>query len=336
MWNACESRLRQDPIAPAQPFPIKRSLLALHGQIGLTMKFDLSRIRMSLLIALGLCVVLGVVFAVVDAARSAVLLLVVGVYLSIAVSMLWHLIERCHFTEHGQDLVAQVSTDRESLDFVRSSISSYMDSRKRKDPLYQEMFRKKVRELLRQLADASRGCIEYAGGETWRKEWQLLLGHKRGTKYLSVAWVKSPEYWSDPAGQESFAFCRTASLDTTRIYVLRDPCHDDPEVCRMVLDDYGSKVKVFVVLEDVVKASDEQLLADFGVYGTRAVGYQDLDDRCRTRTFKFYFDEEQCEAARERFNGLKLYATEGTTADYVALARKVLAEEASKTNPADG
>jgi hypothetical protein len=51
------------------------------------------------------------------------------------------------------------------------------------------------------------------------------------------------------------------------------------------------------------------LLADVGIYGTRALGIQELDERSRTVRFVLQFASEQIRLARERWQRLQLFAT---------------------------
>ena len=56
-------------------------------------------------------------------------------------------------------------------------------------------------------------------------------------------------------------------------------------------------------------ASEPGTLADFGLFGDRAVGFQDLDERARTILFTLSFDRQTVRLARDRWDRLYLFAT---------------------------
>ena len=70
--------------------------------------------------------------------------------------------------------------------------------------------------------------------------------------------------------------------------------------------DHG--IWVLLVRESDI-ASEPDLLADFGIYGERATGVQELDDQSRTLRFILYFGPQNVRLARDRWTRLLLYAT---------------------------
>ena len=56
-------------------------------------------------------------------------------------------------------------------------------------------------------------------------------------------------------------------------------------------------------------AGEPDLLADFGLYGDRATGIQELDEQSRTQRFVLRFDPRDLKLARDRWERLSLYAT---------------------------
>ena len=50
------------------------------------------------------------------------------------------------------------------------------------------------------------------------------------------------------------------------------------------------------------------LMADIGIYGSRALGTQELDDQCRTFRFVLTFDYAKVVEAEDRWNRLSVYA----------------------------
>ena len=68
------------------------------------------------------------------------------------------------------------------------------------------------------------------------------------------------------------------------------------------------------VRESALK-NERDLVADIGIYGSRAVGVQELDAECRTVRFTLSFDFDEVSAAEERWNRLAVYAA--SFADYL-------------------
>lgn len=56
-------------------------------------------------------------------------------------------------------------------------------------------------------------------------------------------------------------------------------------------------------------AAEPDLLADFGIYGTRATGVHELDEQGRTLRFVLQFDLESLKLAADRWSRLALYAS---------------------------
>ena len=56
-------------------------------------------------------------------------------------------------------------------------------------------------------------------------------------------------------------------------------------------------------------ACEWELLADFGIYGDRAVGVQELDEQARTIRFILDFSPQSIRLARDRWEKVALYTT---------------------------
>lgn len=55
-------------------------------------------------------------------------------------------------------------------------------------------------------------------------------------------------------------------------------------------------------------AGEPDLLCDFGIYGQRAVGRQELDERAQTLQFVLHFDPQSRREAHQHWERLQLYA----------------------------
>ena len=63
-----------------------------------------------------------------------------------------------------------------------------------------------------------------------------------------------------------------------------------------------------VVRESAVHGEPD-LLCDFGIYGDRAVGMQELDERSRTARFTLSFDRQAVLLAEDRWRRLSVFGT---------------------------
>jgi hypothetical protein len=62
-----------------------------------------------------------------------------------------------------------------------------------------------------------------------------------------------------------------------------------------------------VLVRESTVDGEPDLLADFGIYGDRAVGTQELDERSRTFRFTLSFDPQAIRLAEDRFRRLSVF-----------------------------
>jgi hypothetical protein len=77
---------------------------------------------------------------------------------------------------------------------------------------------------------------------------------------------------------------------------------------RWIEEQHNHGFWILLVRESAV-AAELELLADIGIYGMRAVGVHDLDERSRTVRFILMFDPEAIRLAHERWERLELFTT---------------------------
>ena len=103
-------------------------------------------------------------------------------------------------------------------------------------------------------------------------------------------------------------------LNIERIAILADEVWPEDEplpkspISEWIHEQHSHGIWTKLVRESALK-SEPDLLVDMGIYGSRAVGTQELDDRCRTVRFTLTFDFEAVAAAEERWRRLSVYAT---------------------------
>ena len=185
------------------------------------------------------------------------------------------------------------------------------------DPLLREIAALKLVSVNNQIESLANGTVVFAGTETWRAVYEVLLAGSDLREYQSAAWVRSLDYWQDPPGRQSMkANFEAAHLGVLveRIVILRDDLWPrgeflpTKEILPWLEEQNNHGLRVTLVRESDL-ASEPDLLADIGVYGDRACGTQELDERSRTVRFILYFDSQAVRLAKDRWRRLAIYST---------------------------
>lgn len=184
------------------------------------------------------------------------------------------------------------------------------------DPLLRDAALEKFVSVTDQIGGLAQGKVTFALTEGWRTLYERLLKTSGLREYRSVAWVRSADYWQDAPGRQSMRVNFEAAEDgllIERIVILRDDLWPAgellplPAIFPWVKEQHNHGLRVLVVRESEV-AREPDLLADVGIYGTRAVGTQELDERSRTLRFTLDLDPQAVSAAEERWRRILLYA----------------------------
>lgn len=185
------------------------------------------------------------------------------------------------------------------------------------DPILKEFAGLKLASLAEQVRGLAGGVIEFTGTETWRTVYDKLLKSADLREYRSVAWVRAKGYWQDQPGRQSMAANFEAAhrgVLIERVVILRDdlwPKSDllpTDDIRPWIEEQHNNGLWVALVRESDLE-SEPGVLADVGLYGNRAVGIQDLDERARTVRFTLSFDRQTVRLARDRWDRLYLFAT---------------------------
>lgn len=187
----------------------------------------------------------------------------------------------------------------------------------RMDPILREIAVLKLASVGKEITAMADGTVIFSGTEAWRTVYEKLLKSPDITEYLSVAWVRSPEYWQDSPGRQSLQANFEAMrrrLHIERIVILRDGLWPSGQILpsdaiRPWIEDQHNHGLWVTLVRQSQLASEPDLLADIGIYGDRAIGTQELDERCRTQRFVLQFDPHAIRMARERWKRLELFAT---------------------------
>jgi hypothetical protein len=183
------------------------------------------------------------------------------------------------------------------------------------DPLLREIAALKLASVNAQINSVASGTVVFAGTETWRAVYEQLLAGGSVRQYRSVAWVRSANYWQDPPGRQSmranFAAVHNRVL-IERVVILPDALWPNERelpsgAIRPWLDEQHDHGLHLLLVRAFLLHTEPDLLADFGVYGDRAVGTQELDEQSRTVRFTLSFDPQEVRLANDRWRRLSIF-----------------------------
>jgi hypothetical protein len=189
---------------------------------------------------------------------------------------------------------------------------------RQRDPLLREIAITKLTSLAEEVHTLANGTVEFHSTETWRAVYEKILLTLTVKAYLSVAWVKTSGYWNDIPGRRSLKLNQQlvqSGYHVERNVIVRDRLWPSSErlpageVLSWLKQQSDHGIHIRLVRESVV-AEEPDLLCDFGIYGTQAVGEQELDESCRTLRFSIRFDSHSIQLAHDRWERLHLYTTE--------------------------
>ena len=187
---------------------------------------------------------------------------------------------------------------------------------KRPDPLLRELALVRLQSLSEEIENLAAGTIVFTATESWRTAYQKVLESLNVKSYYSVAWVRTSAYWNDPPGRQSMRLnydLVARGFRIERILILPDelwPFEErlpSPEIRPWIEEQQKRGIRVSLVRESDL-ADEPQLLCDFGIYGDRAVGVQELDEKSRTARYLLCFDQQSRRRAHDRWERLGLYA----------------------------
>lgn len=186
------------------------------------------------------------------------------------------------------------------------------------DSVFREAAAIQVATLVAKLQDVRPGVLEFTG-EQWRTVYKAILLRPGLDYYKSVAHAKNDDYWQDAPGRVSTEInVRLVKLGARveRIVILREKdkhlwngtcIPNESRVGEWMRQQQENGIRVYCVLESQL-SRDASLIRDFGIYGSRAVGYQFTDDNCRIERFLLHFDTNKLDVANSHWEQLKLYA----------------------------
>lgn len=197
-----------------------------------------------------------------------------------------------------------------------SIASSLLTIASRKDPIYCRLAVQSLETLALNCQRLAMGTIEYPSTESWRVVYEELLRSPGLYLYRSVSFVETQHYWQDGPGRQStllnLELHDKGTVNIERIVIVADHLWEmdgfisDP--IRNWLDEQHQHGIWLRVVRESELAGESDLVSDFGIYGTRAVGTQLADVSGRTARFVLCFDFERVEQAEETWKRLEVFS----------------------------
>jgi hypothetical protein len=185
------------------------------------------------------------------------------------------------------------------------------------DPVHREMVLDVAGGTALSLENATLGEFVFVSNEQWRKFYSKLLTDRSLHLYRSVAIVQGQSYWNSEAGLNSTQLnlreSEAGRIRIKRIVILTSNVWPNKnelprgQIQEWLIEQHHRGIALWLVHESEV-AGEPDLLVDMGIYGSRAIGIQELNDDGGTRRFRLQFGFEHVEAAEERWQRLLVYA----------------------------
>ena len=209
-----------------------------------------------------------------------------------------------------------LAPEHELFDQYSIFASALAELARQPDPVLRDFALIKLASIAEQVKSLAKGQVVFAGTETWRTVYEQILQSPGLKEYLSVAWVKTEDYWQDPPGRQSMRLnfdLVQLGLKIDRIAILRGALWPkgeslpSAEIRPWLEEQYNRGINLSVVRESDI-ATESELTCDFAIYGDRATGTQELDEQSRTTRFTLTFNPQSLRLARNRWERLSLYA----------------------------
>jgi len=270
---------------------------------------------------LGLAVV-GLASGTLTAAGQ---LTAIGVLVSVLLGIGWE----CWYRLRARQLSLletpfYLAHDTEVFEHYRRLSQSLLAISHYRDPIFRSVALEQIADIAQRVSQIADGTLVFEGTETWRIVYEKLLRSPGLYLYRSVAWVKTANYWQDEPGRKSmavnFELHDNERLNIERIAVIADQLWPTDAVWpaerirQWLHDQHLHGIWIKFVRESMLKKEPE-LICDMGIYGSRALGIQELDDECSTVKFTLTFDFNKVAEAESRWNRLAVYAE--SYADYL-------------------
>lgn len=216
------------------------------------------------------------------------------------------------------DLLLAIVHDKQIYDETLELAKALKQISQIPDLVFREAALQKIVSAKLELQQVADGTLIFDGTESWRIVYEALLRRRHVFLYRSVAWIKSADYWQDEPGKQStqlnLELVDNQHLSIERIVILNrsvwpagQPFPDEP-ILSWIAAQHRHGCWIKLVRESTID-SEPDLVGDFGIYGSHAVGEYILVDKCQTVRFILRFNFEAVEAAENRWKHLGIFAS---------------------------
>jgi hypothetical protein len=210
-----------------------------------------------------------------------------------------------------------IAQDREILERYRSLSTALRAMSAKLDPIHRDLALERLGQLDREVGNLARGQIVFTDTESWRTAYGRLLRGPGIHRYRSVAYAKTLDYWQNEPGHKSMQVnfdVQNGCTQIERIVIIPDTYWPANELVPMeplnawIDEQHQHGITIRLVRLSSLN-SEPDLVADMGIYGNRAVGYQEINEQGLTTRFRLLFDFAEVLAAELRWDRLAVYAT---------------------------
>lgn len=184
------------------------------------------------------------------------------------------------------------------------------------DPIYRAETLRRLDQLAEELRPIGEGRIHFEDGQRWRLAYEELLRSPGLHNYRSVSVVDSESYWQNEPGRRSmqlnYELQARGTLTIERVVVIDDrfwPAnqHLPSEPLLSWIDEQHRHGIWLMLARSSSVIAEPDLHVDFGIYGNRAVGTEEVDSRSRMPRFCLSFDFSDVQKAEDRWERLQAY-----------------------------
>jgi hypothetical protein len=216
------------------------------------------------------------------------------------------------------ELLLDLASDHELAKVHTSLAEALKKVSQQTDPIFRQLAISRLEKIAVDCQLLGNGSVAFTSTESWRVVYEELLRSPGLHLYRSVAYIESAHYWQDGPGQQStqlnLELHDEGTVRIERTAIIAD--HLWPTTALFPIEplhswfDQQHRYGIWLrLVRESALENDPDLLCDFGVYGTRAVGMQTADPAGRTIRFLLDFNFEKIQEAEAAWNRLAVYAT---------------------------
>lgn len=261
----------------------------------------------------------GLTFAVWMAAPTKFLIGYLCLLVAALIGLLLKLLAEIREHPKQPDLLQtllDLANDSEVADVHSAFATSLKNVTRQHDPVFRGLALGRLRSIATEIHTLGHGTVSFTSTESWRVVYEELLRSPGLHLYRSVAYIESAHYWQDGPGQQStqlnLELHDSGVIRIERIAIIADHLWPVDELFPIEplhwwLDQQNRYGIWLRLIRESELENDADLLRDFGIYGSRAVGFQTADPAGRTIRFDLSFDFDKVQQSEVKWNRLSLY-----------------------------